>query len=111
MKQKSTNELIGHKGHFFDFIVFLPIPVGKSNPAVINGDDPVVWYSNTVSVTAKILKHLLGACKGAFCIGDPTWFWNRVNQLLECVAAAKGSRFLSKNQLPSLILYSRQNYR
>jgi hypothetical protein len=33
--------LVG-KGHFFDFIVFLPIPVGKSNPAVINGDDPVV---------------------------------------------------------------------
>ena len=42
MKQKSANKLIGIKGHFFDFIVILPIFVGKSNPAVINGDDAVV---------------------------------------------------------------------
>ena len=42
MKQKSADELISIKGHFFDFIVSLPIPVGKSNPAVINGDDAVV---------------------------------------------------------------------
>jgi hypothetical protein len=42
MKQKSTNELTGIKGHFFDFIVIFPIPVGKSDAAVINGDDPIV---------------------------------------------------------------------
>ena len=56
MKQKSANKLIGIKGHFFDFIIFLTIPVGKSNPAVINGDDPIVRYGNPVSVAAKILK-------------------------------------------------------
>ena len=42
MKQKSADELISIKGHFFDFIVFLTIPVGKSDAAVINGDDPIV---------------------------------------------------------------------
>jgi hypothetical protein len=42
VKQKPTNELIGIKGHFFDFIVILPVLVGKSNHAIINGDDAVV---------------------------------------------------------------------
>ena len=74
MKQKSANELIGIKGHLFDFIVFLPIPVGKSNLAVINGDDPIVRYGNPVSVAAKIVKNLLGTCKRTLCIGDPSFF-------------------------------------
>ena len=74
MKQKSANKLIGIKGHFFDFIVFFPIPVGKSNSAVINGDDPIVRYGNPVSVAAKILKYLLRTCKRALCIGDPSFF-------------------------------------
>jgi len=74
MKQKSADELISIKGYFLDFIVFLPILAGKSNPAVINGDDPVVRYGNTVSVAAKILKYLLGTCKRALCIGDPSFF-------------------------------------
>ena len=74
MKQKSAYELIRIKGHFFDFIVFFPILVGKSNPAVINGDDPIVRYGNPVSVAAKILKYLLGTCKRALCIGDPSFF-------------------------------------
>lgn len=56
MKQKSANKLIGIKGHFFDFIIFFPIFVGKSNPAVINGDDPVVWYGNPVSVAASVKR-------------------------------------------------------
>ena len=68
MKQKTANELIGSKGHFFDFIVFLPIPVGKSNPSIINGDDAIIWYGNPVSVTAKIFKDLLGTCKRTLCI-------------------------------------------
>jgi hypothetical protein len=42
MKQESANELIGIQGHFFNFIVLLPVPVGKSNPTVINADNPVV---------------------------------------------------------------------
>jgi hypothetical protein len=42
MKQNSAHELIRIKGHFFNFIVFLPIAIGKSNSAVINGDDAVV---------------------------------------------------------------------
>jgi hypothetical protein len=42
MQQKSADELIRIEGDFFDLIVILPIPVGKSNPAVINGDDPIV---------------------------------------------------------------------
>jgi hypothetical protein len=63
MKQKSANELLGIKGHFSDFIVFLPIAVGKSDPAVINGDNPIVRYGNPVSVASKILKYLLGTCK------------------------------------------------
>ena len=79
MKQKSANKLIGSKGHFSNFIVFLTIPVGKSDPAVINGDDPIVGYGNPVSVAAKILKYLLGTCKRALCIGDPSFFGNRVN--------------------------------
>ena len=56
MKQKSANELISIKGHFFYFIVFLPILVCKSDAAVINGDDPIVRYGNPVSVAAKILN-------------------------------------------------------
>jgi hypothetical protein len=42
MKQKAANKLIGIQGHYFDLIVSLSIPVGKSNPAVINADDAVV---------------------------------------------------------------------
>jgi hypothetical protein len=42
VKQKPANEFIGIKGHFFNFIFILPIFVGKSNPAIINGDDAVV---------------------------------------------------------------------
>ena len=63
MKQKSADELIRIKNHFFDFIVFLAIPVGKSNSAVINGDDPIVRYGNPVSVAAKIFKYLLRLSK------------------------------------------------
>jgi len=76
MKQKSADELISIKGHFFDFIVFLTIPVGKSDSAVINGDDPIVRYGNPVSVAAQILKYLLGTCKRALCIGNPSFFWS-----------------------------------
>jgi len=36
MKQKSAYELIRIKGHFFDFIVFFPILVGKSNPVPLS---------------------------------------------------------------------------
>ena len=74
MKQKSAYELIRIKDHSFDFIVFLPVAVGKSDPAVINGDDAIVRYGNPVSVAAKILKYLLGTCKRALCIGDPSFF-------------------------------------
>ena len=52
-----------------------------------------------MSVAAKILKHLLGAGKGALCISDPSFFGNRVDQLLECLLGFKGSGFLRKNQL------------
>ena len=68
MKQKSANELIGIKGHFFDFIVFLPVLVGKSNPAVINRDDAIVWYGNPMCIAAQILKYLLGTCERTLCI-------------------------------------------
>ena len=70
MKQKPANELIGIKGHFFYFIVFFSVLVGKSYLAVVNADDAVVGYSNPVSVTTKILKHLIRTGKRTFCVGN-----------------------------------------
>ena len=99
MKQKSANELIGIQGDFFDFIVSLPVPVSESNLTVINADDPVIWYGNPVSVTAKILQYLLGACKRALYIGDPFGFWKRINQLFKCLLRLKSRCFFCKDQL------------
>ena len=42
LKQEASDELIGIKGHFFDFIVSFPIPVGKGDATVIDCDDPIV---------------------------------------------------------------------
>ncbi len=42
MKQEASDELIGIKGHFFDFIVSLPVSVGKSDATVIDCYDAVV---------------------------------------------------------------------
>jgi len=42
MEQEASDELMGIKGHFFDFIVSLPVAVGKSNAGVIDCDDAVV---------------------------------------------------------------------
>ena len=52
-----------------------------------------------MGVASKILKHLLGACKGALCISDPSFFGNRVDQLFKCLLGFKGSDFWGKNQL------------
>ncbi len=42
MQKEASNELIGIKAHFPYFIVFFPIPVGKADLIVVNGDDPIV---------------------------------------------------------------------
>ena len=38
MEQEAPDELMGDKGHFFDFTVSLPIAVGKGDAAVIDCD-------------------------------------------------------------------------
>ena len=42
MEQEASYELMGIKGHFFDFIVSLPIAVGKRDATVIDCDDTIV---------------------------------------------------------------------
>ena len=42
MKQEAPDELMGIKSHLFDFIVSLPVAIGKGDAAVIDGNDPVV---------------------------------------------------------------------
>jgi hypothetical protein len=42
MQKETSYELIGIKGHWLDFIVILPVPIGKGDFTVINGKDAVV---------------------------------------------------------------------
>jgi len=42
MEKESSYELMGSKGHCFDFIIILPVPVSKSDLTVINGEDAVI---------------------------------------------------------------------
>ena len=42
MEQEASDELMGIKGHFFDFIVSLSIAVGKRDATVIDCDDTIV---------------------------------------------------------------------
>ena len=42
VKQEASDEHMGIEGHFFDFIVPLPVSVGKRDAAVIDSDDAVV---------------------------------------------------------------------
>ena len=59
MEQEASDELTGIKGHFFDFIVSFPVSVGKSDAAVIDWNDPIVWNGYPVSIPAKILKTMI----------------------------------------------------
>ena len=71
MEKEVSYELIGSKGHCFDFIIILPVPVGKGDVTVINGEDVVVCYGHPVSIAARMLKSLLRTSKRTFCIGNP----------------------------------------
>jgi hypothetical protein len=42
MQKEASNELIGSKGSCSDSIIVLPVPVGKGDFTVINGEDAVV---------------------------------------------------------------------
>ena len=42
MEQEAPDELMGVEGDGFKLVVCLPVPVGKCNAAVIDGNDPVV---------------------------------------------------------------------
>ena len=42
MKQEASDELMGIKGHFFDFVVPFPVPVGEGDIAVFDCNDTVV---------------------------------------------------------------------
>ena len=42
MKKEASDELMGIKGHFSDFTVSFPVPIGKGDVAVVNGLDAVV---------------------------------------------------------------------
>ena len=42
MQQKAPDELMGVEGDGVKVVVCLPVPVGKCDTAVIDGNDPVV---------------------------------------------------------------------
>jgi len=42
VEKEASDELMGIKAHFSDFIVSFPIPIGKGGFTIVNGDDPIV---------------------------------------------------------------------
>ena len=71
VEKEAPDELISSKSQCFDFIIILPVPVGKGDRTIINGDDTVVGYGHPVGIAAQILKHLLRTGKRTFCVGNP----------------------------------------
>ena len=71
MEQESSHELLGRKRHGFDSIMIVPVPVGKGDGTMVDGEDAVVGDSNAVRIAAQIFKYPSRACKRTFGVGNP----------------------------------------
>src|SRR6516165_8893940 len=102
MKQEATQKLIVRGGH-----QFLPIVVGGVAPAkgdlvVGQRNQAMVGDSNTVSIAAEILEHILRATEGWFGVDNPVFAEERTQPSREELGMGERREFSRKVQLVAL---------
>ena len=74
MEQKTPDELVCFKCHEFPRVIVFAIFVGECDPAVVDVDDAVVGYGDSMRIAPEIVENLLRAGKRLFGIDDPVFF-------------------------------------
>ncbi len=74
MLQEAAQELLaGECRCALRIVVSVILPL-KGHMGLIDGDDSMVGYGNTMSVASQILKHVFRAAEGRLGVDDPVLF-------------------------------------
>jgi hypothetical protein len=71
MKEEPSNELIGFESHGLLFISISIIPPPEGYIAVPNFEDTVIADSDSVGISAKVLKDALGTIERRLAVDNP----------------------------------------
>lgn len=79
MLEKSSDELLGRKGHHFPGI-FSRVFVAESDPTIIDGKDAAVGDGNPVHIAGKIVEDLLRPLHTRLAVDHPIFFPDGVRE-------------------------------
>ena len=71
MKKKSSDKFMATQGHYFSLSTIGIITPEKGDLALFKFDDTVIADSNSVSISAEVVKDPFYAVKGRFAIDNP----------------------------------------
>lgn len=80
MQEESADELRGTKRHFFALITIASISILKRDVIVPGVDDAMVCDSNSVRISAEIVKYFAWAVKWCFRVYNPILFPELFNE-------------------------------
>ena len=79
MEQEPADKLLGTYSHLLTFIIVSTISIPEGDQAVSAFHNTMVGNSNTMCITAKIVKHLFWTIERRFGIDNPIFFPELVN--------------------------------
>ncbi len=92
MKKKPLDKLEGINANDFHFIVTSVVFVTKKHPVILNLDNAMVPYSDSVSVSAEIFNNILRFSERGFTIYHPI-FGKKILSIAEIVVFHSNTRW------------------
>jgi hypothetical protein len=71
MEQEPADELLGGYGHLFALVAISTISIPEADQAIFDFYDAMIGDGNTMSVAAKVVKHLLGTVERRLRVNNP----------------------------------------
>lgn len=84
MKEEPSDELIGLESHSLLFIPIGIVTPAEGDSAVLDFEDTVIADSDSVGVSAKVLKDTLGSVKRRFAVDNPFFMIELYSECLKC---------------------------
>jgi hypothetical protein len=100
MKQEPSDKLIGLEGHGFLVVMVGIIAPEEGNLAILEGEEAVIADSDSVGISAEVLKDSLGAIEGRFAIDAPLFAVERSLKGFEVFGIFEMTETVGKNELP-----------
>ena len=83
VEQEATDELIGLKRHWPNSIGVSSIAVRESDAALIQREDAIVGYGDTVSVTAEVVENFVRDRERSLGVDNPLLGCERTSDLVK----------------------------